>query len=261
MRGNHLKKPASWKSLNWTIKNLFEIKIGRRILFEGNVLEGNWQQAQTGYAINVKSSADFSWGVTEHVTLRDNVIRNIGAGIVLSAYEGVTILPANHITITNNIIENINTGIYTGAGSLFTILGDLRDVSITNNTIVTNGSINSAVTFDRAPLQRLTFSNNILNRGQYGVKGSGAAEGSGTLASYAPTLQFFNNIFIGNTSNPYPATTSFAANLAAVGFANQASGDYTLTSGSPYKGLAGGGKDPGADVAAVRTATAGVIVP
>ncbi len=261
MRGNHLHKPASWKSLSWSIKNLFELKFARRVLFEGNILDGNWQQAQTGYAINIKSSADFSWGVTEHVTLRNNIIRNTGAGIVIFAYEGATRLPANHITIANNIIENVNTGIYTGSAVLLTMLGDVRDVSITHNTMVTSGNMNSAVTFEGAPSQRLTFSNNILTRGQYGVKGSGSAEGTATLTSYSPALEFVNNVFVGSTANPYPASTRFASSLSAIGFVNISSGDYTLTSGSPYKGLGSSGRDPGADVALIRSSTAGVLVP
>jgi alpha-N-acetylglucosamine transferase len=55
---NHIHKPAYWNQndptyngYNWVIKNLFEIKHGKRWLIEGNIFENNWQDAQTGQKI------------------------------------------------------------------------------------------------------------------------------------------------------------------------------------------------------------------
>ena len=55
IRRNHVYKDPAWKGV-WTVKNLLEFKIGRRVLIEGNVLENNWRNAQTGFAINLKST-------------------------------------------------------------------------------------------------------------------------------------------------------------------------------------------------------------
>lgn len=262
MRGNHFRKPDSWVTEKWSIKNLFEVKFGRRILAEGNIFEGNWRQAQVGYAINLKSSGDFPWAVTEHITLRNNIIRNTGAGISLLAYEGKTTLPANHITIEHNVIERVNTGLYQGAAGYFLILDDLRDVIISHNTGISQSSINHLISYDgKRPLQRFTFSHNIFQRGTYGIKMSGGAEGTSSLDTFAPSREFSGNVLIGATNRPYPATTRIASNLAAVGFADVNGSDYALTSSSPYRGIAPGPKDPGADMAAIRTATARVVVP
>jgi hypothetical protein len=59
IRRNHLFKPLSWKyghptfpgGTVWQVKNLFELKNARRVIVEGNLMENNWTQAQTGYGV------------------------------------------------------------------------------------------------------------------------------------------------------------------------------------------------------------------
>ena len=41
IRDNHIFKPLSWAG-RWTIKNLLELKVGVRVLIEGNLLENCW---------------------------------------------------------------------------------------------------------------------------------------------------------------------------------------------------------------------------
>jgi hypothetical protein len=49
IRGNHFHKPLSWKG-TWMVKNILELKAGRRVLVERNVFDGVWQDGQSGYA-------------------------------------------------------------------------------------------------------------------------------------------------------------------------------------------------------------------
>ncbi|MFN0216651.1 MAG: hypothetical protein ACKVT2_20520, partial [Saprospiraceae bacterium] len=61
IRNNHFFKPFSWRvghpsyaGKHWTIKNLFELKTGKRVLLDGNILENCWADlpvGQSGYAI------------------------------------------------------------------------------------------------------------------------------------------------------------------------------------------------------------------
>jgi hypothetical protein len=58
VRGNHLTKPLSWREgeasyagVRWAVKNLFELKSGRRVWVEGNVFEHSWRDGQVGFAI------------------------------------------------------------------------------------------------------------------------------------------------------------------------------------------------------------------
>ena len=63
IRHNHFFKPLSWRvgdpsygGIHWAVKNLFELKNARRVLVSGNVFENSWGDAQTGFAILLKSA-------------------------------------------------------------------------------------------------------------------------------------------------------------------------------------------------------------
>ncbi len=45
VRGNHLNKPLNWREENWEVKNLFEIKNGKNIRVENNLMTNNWTMA------------------------------------------------------------------------------------------------------------------------------------------------------------------------------------------------------------------------
>jgi hypothetical protein len=85
VRGNHFYKPLSWKAdepefagRQWCSKNLFETKCTRRMLFEGNVLENNWPEAQVGFAfvLSPRNKYDGPWCVTDDMLFRNNIIRH-----------------------------------------------------------------------------------------------------------------------------------------------------------------------------------------
>src|SRR5690606_32509676 len=84
IRNAHLKKPLEWKGTattpkRGTVKNLFELKAGKRVLVENCVLENNWKDGQAGSAILIKADNQEGltpWVVTRDVTLRGNVVKN-----------------------------------------------------------------------------------------------------------------------------------------------------------------------------------------
>src|SRR3989442_6517826 len=88
---NHFFKPLTWKTddpsyagTHWSVKNLFELKNARRVLVEGNVLEQNWADAQSGFSIlftvrNQDGTAP--WSQVDHVVFQDNILRHGGAGV------------------------------------------------------------------------------------------------------------------------------------------------------------------------------------
>jgi hypothetical protein len=59
---------------------------------------------------------------------------------------------------------------------------------------------------------------------------------------------------------PLGNANSYPTSVGAVGFVNAAAGDYHLLSTSPYKLKGTDGRDPGADIDGVNSATAGVRV-
>lgn len=261
IRRNHLFKPASWHD-KWTVKNLFELKNAQRVLVEANVMDGNWAHAQDGTAVLFKSvnqDGDAPWSVTQDVTFRRNVIRNVGSAFSISANpEGYPAIPARRIHVEDNLVYNVNTPGYEGAARGFLLGGGaLADVSIVHNTIV--GSTTRAVTFGPHGITtaRLVMTDNIL---EGAIHGDNAGAGSGSFSMYAPDGTFARNVLVVASGSGYPAGNSYPGNVTDVGFEGMAAGDFRLSVASPFKGTSNG-RDPGADVAVVHAATQGVVLP
>jgi hypothetical protein len=100
IRLNHLFKPLTWNPMDksfmgtkFTVKNNFELKQGRRILVEGNILENTWggfTQAGANILITPKNQAG-NQGTNicpicyvSDVTLRYNYIRHGGQGLQIA---------------------------------------------------------------------------------------------------------------------------------------------------------------------------------
>jgi hypothetical protein len=265
LRGNHIMRPASWKGV-WQEKNLIESKHSRRLLIEGNVIEGEWADSQTGFAFVLKTENqdwDTPWTQTTDVTIRYNKIRNVGSVFNMAANpSGAPGVPAARIVITDNVVENVNVGPYTAEGRLFQIQSGLSDIVVMHNTMVsaTGGSATTMV-FDNPTISRFVVHSNVLHHGSYGVKGSGTSEGSNTLGTYAAGYLFTNNAMVaGGSASGYPANNYFPAQLSNLGFADLANGDYRLTSAGGYLSKGYDGRDIGADINTVNSRTNGVVV-
>ncbi|MCA9737545.1 MAG: Ig-like domain-containing protein [Gemmatimonadetes bacterium] len=254
IRHNHFYRPPSWQG-KWTVKNHFELKMARRVVFEGNILENTWKDAQVGFAIIIKTanqSGAATWAVTEHITMRYNVIRNHAQGINIS--ERVFSKPSgstNNILIAHNVIDQLGgQSTFGGEGILFQVLDHVDNLTIENNTGIAQRA--TMIIDGQKGIPNFTFRNNIVTKGQYGVFGSGAGEGSQGLNTYmAPGYVFSGNVIVGADASRYPSGNHFPANLSQVGFVNASGLDYRLTSGSPYAGK-------GADFGQVSAQTAGV---
>jgi hypothetical protein len=265
IRGNHFAKPAAWKGVWSTVKNLFELKNAARVLVEGNVFSGNWAAAQAGFAINLKSvnQTNAPWSSTQDVTIRYNRITNVGAGIAISGSdENPVDTKASRITIHDNIIDKVNVPGFEGRGAFVQLLNGAKDVIIDRNTFVSEGPITAAAIFDNPPAAlALSFTNNIVLRGTYGFKGAGTAEGTATLAAFAPAAVFVGNAIIGGSAMLYPGGNFFPQDVDAVRFADFPGQDYRLVPASPLRQARTRARDLGADVAAVRSQTARAVVP
>jgi hypothetical protein len=259
IRQNHFFKPMSWQG-QYTVKNLLEFKMGRRILVEGNVFENNWQAAQSGYAINIKSANQGGgygdWTVTEHVTFRYNIIRNSSQGITL--FVGRTdSQPFNTILIAHNIMDRIGADSdFGGQGKILQIVGGVDNIIFEHNTMF--GQRLTGFTGTKGQVDNFVFRNNIVSGGRYGLTGDGTGEGTATLNTFATGgWAMDGNLVIGRNGSSYPANNHFPNDVGAIGFRNYGAGDYELSSTSMFKGLLSG-TDPGAAIAQVMAATAGV---
>lgn len=241
--GNHITRPTSWAGV-WQTKTIIETKNARRMLLEGNVIENVWADAQAGFAILLKSenqSGTAPWSQSTDITVRHNLIRNVGSGFNIAAKPGwADAVPAARISVVDNVIENLGRSPYTGDGIPLQILGGTYDVLVAHNSWSNTG--NMAVSFDGGATTRTVIHSNILPHGWYGVKGSGTATGTGTLTVYAPGGVFSYDVMAGGDCAYYPATTSCPSIIPS----------------SPGPGY--DARTIGADRSKVSAATSGVVV-
>lgn len=261
--GNTFIKPLRWKAddasyegTHWSIKNLFELKVGRRVLVSGNTFEQSWTDAQTGFAIVIKSAnqdGGQAWAVTEHVNFVFNTIKRANGGMAVSRSDGGS-LGTNHVRIAGNLLTELGGDEWGGEGRAFQLLDGLVEVTLAHNT---GFGRSQAIIFDGMPLQALRLVDNVFGPTTYGVFGSGAGEGNGALDTYAPGGTFAGNVVVGAMEAVYPPGNYFPGTIDEVGFVDAAGGDYGLLPGSMYAGVASDGTDPGLDAGLLARALAG----
>lgn len=210
VRGNYFFKPQLWNgntttinTVGWpVVKNGFEMKIGARALFEGNVIENTWLSAQVGYCWSTapknQSGGSPSVGtaptaLTNDFTYRYNYCYNTSYGIGLyqsmdGGCTGCQAQGANRVSIHDNVIgDDLNAGALTCSPNCSTGdemellvspdstnqgLNRIQNVNISHNTfprgmraLVIFGGANAGVT---SQMQNFTVQNNIWAYGNYG---------------------------------------------------------------------------------------------
>jgi hypothetical protein len=242
---NHITRPATDRGV-WQVKNLLELKSAKRVLIQGNVIENNWADGQTGYAVLIKSvnqDGGCTQCGTQDVTLVGNVVKKSGSGISIAGDVQGPSLITSRITMQDNLIDSLNVGTFTADGVPLMLLEKATDVSISHLTATNAGGGGmNAILFDGAPTVRLAVSASVLQRNAYGIKGSGTSDGIGTLDVYAPGAYFVSNAIIGGNCGSYPATTICPSSM--------------LTTFP----LAGDGKLIGADLLRIANLTRGAVV-
>jgi hypothetical protein len=297
IRHNYLFKPMLWKpdapnfkgasnGRPFIVKNLFELKSAQRVLFEGNVLENVWGGfTQTGFGILLtpKNQGANECPVCEvtDVTIRYCKMRNVGSAFQIAnglSDNGATPKAGERYSIHDVVVDDIVGESFKGFG-IFVQLSTaarpnaaappIQDVKLNHLTgfppsglFVVGGPAGSK-------MNNFTFTNSIVNGTQKEVASTGggpqmncagAANRKGPEAVFADCFTHFevrNNAIIGG-AGMWPKGNYFPKKSSDVGFANDATKDYRLATTSRFKGAGSDGKDLGADIDAVESATAGV---
>lgn len=261
---NHIAKPLRWKKDDptfegtaWSIKNLFELKNARRVLIDGNLFEYNWPHAQNGFAIlfTVRNQdGGAPWSVVEDVTVTNNVVRHVAAGInVLGRDDNHPSQQTRRIAVRNNVF--LDVGGRWGNGRLFQLLEGTSGIAIDHNTALQTGSI--LFGGDRAPHNGFVFQNNVMPHNEHGITASGTGPGNPTLERFFPGATVRRNVLVGAPSASYPKDNFFPVSLDEIGM-KRFNEDLTLKLDRPYAGAATDGRDPGANVDAVERALGGL---
>jgi hypothetical protein len=253
-RRNYVSKPFSWKSgdpsyagIQWTVKNIFELKNARRVLVDGNTFDGNWRQAQAGFAILFtprNQDGKAPWSAVQDVTFTHNVLVRSDQGVNISGRDNN--YPSGRterVLVKNNLL-------YLVGGRLIQLLDGTTDVTVEHNTSDHTGE--TVVNADGAAHTRFTFRNNIVSYGTYGIFGSDAGSGNATMKAYFPGGIVERNVFAGpsapRAAPNYPPDNVFLASLDDVGFVDRSRRDYRLRPSSQYKSQSTDGMDLGAQI-------------
>lgn len=214
IRGNYIHTPLAWKG-RWTKKNLVEFKNARRVLMEGNVLDGSWSDAQTGWAVVIKSanqSGRCAWCRSTDITFARNLIRNAGAGINIGPKDDNpnTDTTARRVVISESLLDGIGVPPFDGDRRGFQVLGGVSDIVI-ERTVLT-GNLQAAMMLDPANggASRATFRENVWARGAYGVIATGRSPGTPSLQA-APGAVWQRMFLVGPPEGAYPAGTAFVS--------------------------------------------------
>jgi hypothetical protein len=248
VRHNHFSKPVAWRRERWQVKNLFELKNARRVVIEHNLLEHNWQAAQSGFAIlltPINQDGRAPWSVVADVAFRGNVVRHVAAGIILVGRDTTNRSGrAEGIDIDHNLFIEVNGSVWGGNGAFLQITDAPRDVRVDHNTVMQSGNVISVY---GPPTESFVFRNNVVRHNAFGIIGERGI-GLETIKAAFPDGVVINNAFAGGRASQYPAGNLFPSDaLWVTQFRDYFGGDYMLTPASVFRNAATDGTDLGVD--------------
>jgi hypothetical protein len=288
---NYMYKPVTWKSddpsydgINRTIKNAFELKLGIRILAQGNVINQVWAAAQNGFPVlfTVRNQDNTcSFAEVSDVTFRLNKIKNVGRDFNTFGQDGPFVSQqSKRMLWQNNLSYLVNpTKWLTSAGQSQLLGGWAVGAAFDHNTYILSTAatpgLGGDIVFDSATKKWVNFwsSNNLVVGnsafGGFTIIANNDGVGTSALAnSVVLPYTVTDNIWwdVPGICGSYPAGNQCLANVAAVGFtnattcANAGDSGCVLTGGSPGHNAGTDGTDIGVNWSAVNAATAGVEV-
>lgn len=225
IRNTQLTKRESWRGGGKSVKNLFELKTGRRVLFEKNTLWNCWADGQSGYAFTITPALDGvkrtpvpPSGSIQDVTIRQNVVWDVGAifNLLGRQYEGAwTELPLDNLQITDNLFacDRVRNN---GNGQFITAGGEVGRLTADRNVVLVDGS--SLVYGYRGTVMQvdgtkraggnfagMAFHANVANMGKYGFNLDGVIN-SHLTQHLVTDLAIDGNTFNGGVAIPGNAT-------------------------------------------------------
>ncbi len=247
-------------SATYALKNAFETKQGRRILFEDILIENIFQAGDNQQPVNIKSQPDTgNTTLTEDVTVR--YVKGTGCGgggVSIRGFSDSSTGPhVYRVSMHDLVFQQPEPDAALAIAKGINIVDFCRDVTIDHITVRTTDSDRTMGVFSRTggteTITNFELTNSILE-GDYGVYSVGGGSFDSGLPAWASgTNKLEYNALIGRTTSLYPTNVlTFPANVAAVGFENSTS-DLRLASGSAFKNAGSDGADVGARVATINT--------
>jgi hypothetical protein len=266
IRGNHFVKPLAWRSPSAAgykpiVKNHFEIKNGKQVVFDGNVLDNNWNGAdQHGSPILLTPRSEggsVPWASCEDVRITSNLIRHVGGGVEILGRDSPASQQTKNVTIANNVFEDLRTDYTLDLLRVIQVTG-VETLVVDHNTFrYAGGGAYDIVRSYGTQTTGFRYTNNVVPYGT-GIW-SDCGTNSTALTCSLPGSVVAGNVIIGGAASGLPATSSFPADDAAVGFLDLAGAasdyhGYQLAPTSPYAKQGTDGQDPGFSAATLDAA-------
>ena len=185
-----------WKSYNYAVKNLFELKNAKQVRVEDCILEGCWHDAQAGFAVQLTvrtcEAGDYAWATVSDVLMQNCLIIS-ECGINVLGTDGArdncppppTAGTAYNLVFRNNRID---------ASWCWQIMSAAHDILIERNSCDQN--YGAMFAFDSVPnaemMTRLKVQQNRFSFGS-GIAGSSAGPGTEALNAYWDEWLFAGN--------------------------------------------------------------------
>ncbi|HWC01080.1 MAG TPA: hypothetical protein VG672_30450, partial [Bryobacteraceae bacterium] len=142
---DHRPNSSTWNGYRYDVRNMFEVKRGRRWLLDGNIFEGAWSYQNAGYPILLPGAYPYDAGITNagvmDFTITNNIIRHSATGWQCAgAGQPPPDAPTSQrFLFQNNLLYDLNRTVYDDNGpsmmaGYVTILPGCQDITIRQNT-------------------------------------------------------------------------------------------------------------------------------
>lgn len=228
IRRNHLFKPLSWKvgdpsyaGKHWTVKNILEFKSCKDCVVDGNFLENNWVDAQSGIPVLLtvrNQECTAPWSTVQRSTFTNNTIKNADGGLNFlgkdneaeASFGKCPLATGGSTRGTDALI--LNNLFYEIRGPFVTING-FPNVTLQNNTSIQQANL---VTFYGEQSNGFKLLNHLTIDHDYSIFGDGGTMGEAALNRYAPGWAMNGCAIAGprpgsnypQTGNQFPASLS-----------------------------------------------------
>lgn len=282
IRGNYFFKPLRWNpndpahdGSTWRIKNLFELKHARNVIFDGNVLQNSWVSPnQNGPAMVVTvrdDEQDNPWATIQNVQISNNATDYTAAGINLLSIDDLSpaTIPGSNIIVRNNLWDRVGATVTATQPQYYWIGLNRAMVKtwINHNTVFHQGDTIRGETPVIGADSEFRFDNNIAQHNTSGfIDPYFFANRIQLLNAYVPGWRMRKNVITGANpdlypndpapnginQNRYPDASTFTNQ-----FVNRSKGDYRLAAGSSGQLYATDGTDVGCNISQLRVSSAG----
>jgi len=287
---NYFNHPAAWQTSTPVIpyvKNLFELKVAKRVRLTDNLFEGSWDRGggQKGYALTItpRNYQDSRYGLVpailgvnevSDVLIANNVVRKVGGFVSTGLADDQCPNPSaclisGRLMISDNLADSDTAYFATPFGGISAI--NMQDFAVKRNTLLghnTAGGNAPPAFYGNRNLCTGTFganfewSNNILLNGVMGDCAYDPANIliSSWLGSVSVSSNLVANVFspILQTWTPFGHGSQIAATEAAI---KLNADELTLQPTSPYAGMGIGANLSCFNEAAVRAGTPSALCP